>query len=172
MYASEHGENIIVVAGLFGHGTVYYTNYLGHLGYSAGHEWLYNSTGVMPPPIPGQEFEVSGYAFPHGPDALVVRDPRAALRSLKRHNPHYHMWTHRHFGYHPHTHALLQRSWVQWYRLGLETASVVIPIEEVPLVEGLERNAQRHGRQAPHDWSELSDDVKELAAQFGYDVVE
>jgi len=168
LYASEQGEHITVVAGLFGHGTVYFSDWLGSQGYIAGHEWLYNSTGIIPPPVPGQTHEVSGYAFPHKPDMLLVRDPRAALRSLKRHNPHYHMYTHKHFGYHPHTTALLCRSWVDWYTLGLETASSVLRIEDIPEVEGLRRNAQQHGKQRPHTWEELTPEVIDLAVEFGY----
>ncbi len=168
MYVAETGEEITIIAGLFGHGTVYYTDYLGHLGHVAGHEWLYNSTGVMPPPVPGQEFEVSGYAFPHKPDKLLVRDPRAALRTLKRHSPHYHMWTHAHFGYHPHTTALLCRSWVDWYTLGLETATEVIRVEDVPIIEGLRRNESTHGKQRPHTWGDLSPELHKLARKLGY----
>lgn len=158
--------DVTIVAGLFGHGTSYYTHLLNHMAGAtvAQHEWIY---GRNYDPAIGQLFEVSAWSFPHEPDYLLVRDPRKALWSLKRHNPYYHDHTHKHLGYHPHTMTLLQKSWVDWYRIGLRSAKGVIRLEDLPVLD-LPRNSTSRGRRRPIEWMDLSAPVRELAMELGY----
>ena len=169
MSSSGGDGKLIVVSGLFGHGTTYYTNYLQRQGYLARHEYVYNGKHVVREPAEGQTHEVSGWSFPYETDVLLVRDPRRALHSLAKHNPHYHEWTHKHFGYHPHTLKLLQRSWVDWYTLGLSRDPEILRIEDVPKLHGVKANKTKRGHKRPYTWDELAPDLVDLCYTLGYD---
>ena len=140
---SLHTKGVVVVAGLFGSGTTYYTNYLNTIdGFFAQHEHIYpydrqtwnEDFGAIPKmvPRPGQTHEVSGFAMPYEADQLLVRDPRLWIPSVKRLEAIFQKFTLHHLGFTPRDNFGYSLAWYRWNARALETATTTITIEEVP----------------------------------------
>jgi hypothetical protein len=161
--------DITIISGMLGSGTTYYTNYLNHLAGEqvAWHEHIYGVKGERDPK-PGQLYEVSGFSFPHATDILLVRDPRSVIRGLRWHEPHYQNYTEKYLGYRANTLAQFVSSYLEFTRMALARDPEVLRIEDVPVIEELNRNRTGHGRRKPHTWDEIGGEVTSLAKGWGY----
>lgn len=158
---------MIVVSGMLGSGTTYYTAWLRSQGHHALHEHVYRWTGVFPPEE-GQTHEVSGFSFGKQTDVLLLRDPRKQLRTLGLHSPHWPTWTAHNLGYNASNKGLLFQSWIDCIRLALAEDPEVVRIEDVPVVPGLRRHETGRGHRKPYTWGDLPAEVSGLARQLGY----
>lgn len=163
-------DSLTVVSGMLGSGTTYYTEFLNWAAKEkvAYHEHVYGVKELREP-HPGQQYEVSGFAFPYHTDRLLVRDPRRVVRGLRYHAPYFHNFTEEHLGYRPNTPSAYVDAYLDLTYMALELDPPVVRIEDVPLIEGLRRNANRHGRRRPLTWAELGSELTALAKGWGYE---
>jgi len=188
---AKHSLNtpgVKVVAGLFGSGTVYYTEYLNwaevHVkcseatGKVAWHEHVYpydrttwsEDLGAIPKkvPNPGQTHEVSGFALPYEADILLVRNPQLWIPSVKRLEAIFQKFTLYHLGFTPRDTFGYSLAWYRWNQQAIERFDpMVLTIESVPVIEGLRDNSHVLARE-PVGIEDFAPEALSMMEEFGY----